>query len=95
MARAAFAMALILALACASPAALSKPQKDPAEPPPDTKPAAAAPAAGATPEPAAAPSQVTRKCSLASGKVRVLTSKQKKCRQASSCACADPCPPCP
>ena len=86
MARLALIAAMTLALAGAS-AAAPKPADKPADPAPTS-------AAEPTDKPAPPP-PVAKHCALPGGGTRVLTLKQKKCRVANACACADPCPPCP
>lgn len=88
MTRLALIAVLGLALAGSGAAAPKVPEK-PADKPVAPPQAADAPAKPAPPPP------VARHCTLPDGGTRVLTLKQKKCRVANACACADPCPPCP
>jgi len=96
MVRVAFALALSVALACASPPALSKPHKPPPAPAAGDNAAAAEHAAAPLPAAPAPPGDnaatAPHKCP---GPAPVFTKKQKKCRVAHSCVCAGPCPACP
>jgi hypothetical protein len=79
----------VLALALVGPAAGQPPGKGlpPAEAP------AEQPAEKAAEKAQPAP-KVERRCKLPGGGVRVLTLKQKQCRQQNACSCVSVCPPC-
>jgi hypothetical protein len=85
MARWAFAATLSVALACATAATPQPAERGPPAPQPPP---------AATPAPPPPPPAVAKRCTLPGGGIRVLTHKQKKCRVANACACADPCSPC-
>jgi hypothetical protein len=90
------AAGLAAVLLAAGPGA-GQPHPKSGGPPPD-EPAAPAPPEKAAPVPQPAPaagSPVAKKCQLPGGGVRVLTLKQKQCRQQAACTCAQSCPACP
>ena len=80
----------VLALALAGPAIAQPPGKGP----PPADPRADQPAEKAPEKAAAPPAKVQRKCTLPGGGVRVLTLKQKQCRQQVNCTCVSACPAC-
>lgn len=87
------ALAASLAI-LALPAGLAA-QPQPKGPPPaeDAVPAEKATPPAPPPKEAPAP-PVAKKCTLPGGGVRVLTLKQKQCRQQAGCSCASVCQPC-
>ena len=89
------ALALALALACAG-SAWSQPER-PSGPPTGPPPSPAPPEKGVPPgkaAPVAPAAPVTKKCKLPGGGTRVLTLKEKQCRQSKGCSCAGACPSC-
>ena len=80
--------AAVCALALAGPAAGQPPGKGPPADPPVAQPAEKAL------EKAAPPAKVQRRCTLPGGGVRVLTLRQKQCRQQANCTCVSACPAC-